>query len=368
MKIASIMKIARYCRTLWANLGHPARMKTGPIHMQLEVTTHCNLQCVMCAHPALIEQPRHLPLEQFKTIFDRIRPLTISLSGLGEPFLHPEMAAMIRYAHERGARTITTSNLTVITPDLAREIVQSGLSLLKGSIDSTDPATYLAIRRRDLHHRVLEGLRHIQRAKQELGSRAPLVRLQFVMQGDNFREIPEVLDLCADHGVDAIYFQPIDLANEAYVDAATVERLIGNMDREAFKAVLEGAARKAEALKVATNLPTLFRDFESVWAKYRLESSPDPASAVCLMPWTSVYVSVDGDVRLCCSFAASQETTIGNLWRTDFMDIWNSPRYREYREAFRAGRRPHRICQNCIAPTLFRLVKSTNFFKYMLPR
>lgn len=361
------MKYLRYARTILYNLRQPLTLASGPIHLQIEVSTFCNLACVMCPHPTMIKNPRHMTLEQFQKVFDILRPLKISLSGLGEPFLNPDMSAIISYASQRGAETITTSNLTVVTPGLAREIVNSGLGLLKGSIDSTNPATYLAVRKRDMHAQVLQALENIRNAKQELGAKNPVVRLQFVMQRSNFREIPDILDLCREYGVDAVNFQPLELATEEYVDEALVSDLVGDMDKDEFRQVLELSAIKAEKSGVATNLSNLFRDFEGVWAKYQLEKCPDPASAVCLMPWTSVYITVDGDVRPCCSFPLTTEATLGNIFTDDFMQLWNNPRYRSLRSSFRKGKRPFKICQNCIAPTLWRLVKSSSkFSKFML--
>lgn len=363
------MNYLRYLPTLFYNLSHPLKLRSGPIHLQIEVSTFCNLACVMCPHPTLIDNPRHMTLEQFRKIIDITNPLKVSLSGLGEPFLNPDMLDMIRYASQRGVATITTSNLTLITPQLARQIVASGLGLLKGSIDSTSAGTYFVIRQRDKHAQVLQSLANLRDAKRELGIAKPAVRLQFVMQQANFREIPEILDLCKKYEVDAVNFQPLELATEEYVDEALVADLVGDMNKDEFRLVLEQAAAKSEESGVATNLVVLFRDFESVWAKYRLEKCPDAPTAVCLMPWTSVYITVDGDVRPCCSFPLTTEATLGNIFSDDFMQIWNSPRYQSLRKAFRQGKRPFKICTNCIAPTLGRLVKaSTKFSKFMLFR
>lgn len=360
------MKYLRYVRALGYNLRHPLKLETGPIHLQIEVSTFCNLACVMCPHPTMIKNPRHMTLAQFRKVFDTLQPLKISLSGLGEPFLNPEMLAIIRYASQNGAATITTSNLTVITPELARGIVQSGLGLLKGSIDSTNSETYLAVRQRDMHAQVLQALENLRNAKRELGATTPAVRLQFVMQRSNFREIPHILDLSREYGVDAVNFQPLELATEEFVDEALVADLVGDMDKDEFRDILELSAAKAKQSGVATNLNSLFRDFEGVWAKYRLRKCPDPPSAICLMPWSSVYITVDGDVRPCCSFPLTTEATLGNIFTDDFMQVWNSPRYQGLRKSFRQGKRPFKICRNCLAPTLSRLVKSSGFAKYMM--
>ena len=360
------MKALRYLSVGMQNIVRPSRAWAGPLHVQVEVTTFCNLDCVMCSHGTLIKHPRHMGLGNFIEICEKLMPYKVSMNGIGEPFLNPEMLPMVEYARDHRIETITTSNLTLLSPELAENIVHSGLGLLKGSIDSVDPQTYLAIRRRDMHDRVLEGLRNVRDAKKRLGSRLPYVRLQFVMQRANYKEIPDVLDLCREYGVDAIYFQPLDLINDNYVTDAMVGELIGDMDPVSFRQVLERAAQKSVHGKVATNLPALFRDFDAVWEKYRMIKAPDPETAVCMMPWTSLYVSVDGDVRLCCVFASSPEENLGNIFEQDFSAIWNGEAYRNYRKRFAKGERPNKLCRNCMAPTLGGMVKSFKHSKYML--
>jgi radical SAM protein with 4Fe4S-binding SPASM domain len=356
----------RYLLVGLQNLFKPERVLAGPLHLQVEVTTYCNLDCVMCSHGKMISQPKHMSLDHFIKVCNRLKPYKISMNGIGEPFLNPDMPSMIEYAHRKGMTTIATSNLTVFPQELADRIVASGLSLLKGSIDSTDPETYLAIRRRDMHHKVLEGLRNIQDAKRRAGSKTPYIRLQFVMQRANFREISQIIGLCDEFGVDAVYFQPIDLSNDNYVTAELIEELIGDMDRDEFKGVLEHAAEISSRHRVVTNLPVLYRDFDAVWEKYRMQNSPDPETAVCMMPWSSLYLSVDGDIRLCCAFASSPEENLGNIFNQQFKSIWNGSRYREYRKYFSSGRRPNKICRNCIAPTLPAILKSLKSSKFMI--
>lgn len=348
------------------NVFHPRKAWAAPLHAQVEVTTHCNLRCAMCSHPTMVEKPQHMTFEEFVRVCQILQPVKVSMSGIGEPFMNPDMTKMIRYATGLGIKTITTSNLTVMSPPLAEEIVASGLGLIKGSIDSANSTTYLAIRGRDLHHKVLESLRNLQEAKNRAGSRLPHVRLQFVMQRANFLEIPDVLDICEEYGVEAVYFQPLDAVNDNYVTSETVENLIGDMDREEFLSALKEAYFKSEHLSVVTNLPQLFRDFNGVWNKYAMENSKDLSLPVCLMPWSSLYVSVEGDVRLCCVFASSPEENLGNLFSEDFPHIWNGRRYQDYRKTFASRKRPNKICQNCLAPTLLGQLKSVRRSKFMI--
>ena len=68
--------------------------KTGNItYAYLETTNYCNLDCSFCNRNEVIGKLKHMPLEQWATLLDKIKhhPLQeAKLMGMGEPFLHPE--------------------------------------------------------------------------------------------------------------------------------------------------------------------------------------------------------------------------------------------------------------------------------------
>ncbi|PLX76426.1 MAG: hypothetical protein C0614_10185, partial [Desulfuromonas sp.] len=339
----------------------PARAWARPAHLQVEVTTHCNLKCVMCSHASLIKTPQHMTLAAFQQICSRVRPCKIALSGIGEPLLNPEFLDMVRYARKQNIATFTTTNLTLISRDKATELVASGLQLIKGSIDSLDPETYRVIRGQDAHCKVVDGLNNLLEARRQAGTRHPYIRLQFVMQQANFPEIPEVVDFCAEGGVDAIYFQPLD----PVFDQPDCEQRLADLPRHQFHATLQQASEKASASNVVTNLPSLLRDFGTVWRKYQVTDQAYRETGSCMMPWTSLYIAVDGGVRLCCAFASSPEMTLGNIFEDDFESIWNGAAYQAYRRQFAKGQRVCTICQTCLAPTLTGQLRSSGLTRLM---
>lgn len=355
-------RLLRYLGAGLQNLLKPARAWVPPLHLQAEVTTYCNLNCVMCSHASLVKTPRHMSLASFQAVCAAVQPLKIALSGIGEPLLNPDLLAMIHHARHQRIATITTTNLTLISRDKADELVASGLQLLKGSIDSLDPTTYQTIRGQNAHHKVVAGLHNLLAARRQAGTRHPYIRLQFVMQQANFREIPGVVEFCAEQGVDAVYFQPLDPAFNQSAD----EKLLTNLPRDEFHAILLQASRKATASHVVTNLPALLRDFDAVWHKYQPSEQTNLLTGPCMMPWTSLYIDVDGGVRLCCAFASNPEMTLGNIFNDDFESIWNGESYQAYRRQFAKGQRTCRTCQNCLAPTLPGQLRSAGLTRLLI--
>lgn len=324
------------------------------IHIQLEPTTSCNLKCRFCPHEEYIKKPKHMTLDNFTRVFTQIKPTKITLSGLGEPFSNPQLPDIIRYAKDHGASINTTSNLTLISDALAAKIVDSGLDLLKISIDAADPATYKSIRHGDYHGRIVKAIKAINARKAEAGVRHPSLRFNFVIQGKNYREMTDLVRLARELGVEAIYFQPLELVG---LDDAAGGEIIGDMKGPELLAELKRAKTAAEGIGLETNLPDLVRGFKAIWKKYTTLGAQADDRKICPLPWFSSYVTVEGDMRPCCSFPTNPEANLGNVIKQDFKEVWNGEKYQDFRKQIKAGKRPYKICQNCIPMTALDMVK-----------
>ena len=91
-----------YLKALNNVVFKPLTMRQLPIHIQLEPTTYCNLDCKACKRIEHIQQANHLNLENFMSILKQIHLQKISFSGEGEPLMHPHLFEMIRQAKEFG--------------------------------------------------------------------------------------------------------------------------------------------------------------------------------------------------------------------------------------------------------------------------
>ncbi|MDA8233932.1 MAG: radical SAM protein [Clostridia bacterium] len=86
-----------------------------PVHAHIEPSTLCNLRCVSCPNIFLPpERKGVMSLDRFREILDKMLFLKdISLLGLGEPLINPDLLNMAREARMRGitARTVTNGML-----------------------------------------------------------------------------------------------------------------------------------------------------------------------------------------------------------------------------------------------------------------
>lgn len=119
--------------------------------VNLELTNHCNLRCTFCPVNTTMQRPKgYMDADLFRRIIDRNEQLDFVLAfQWGEPLLHPQFFELVRYAADRGVRTMITSNGTHLSPENRRKILECGLERVTFSVDG-DHATHEAIRGYDL--------------------------------------------------------------------------------------------------------------------------------------------------------------------------------------------------------------------------
>src|SRR6187200_405178 len=150
-----------------------------PISISFEPTTSCNLRCPECPS-GLREFTRPtgmLKKDFFKETIDAVHKelLYLIFYFQGEPFLNPDFLEMVKYAHDKGIYTATSTNAHYLTDEKARRTVESGLDRLIISIDGTTQEVYKQYRVGGQLEKVLEGARNIVKWKKQLKSKTPFV-------------------------------------------------------------------------------------------------------------------------------------------------------------------------------------------------
>jgi len=142
------------------------------ISLNVETTNHCNLACTFCpVNRGMVREKRYLDPGRFEDLVARTPGLRFVLPfQWGEPLLHPEFDRMVRFAADRGIRTMLTTNGTLLDEDRIGRLLRSGLTRLTISVDG-DAATHAAIRNTDLAA-LEERVRALRRARD--AARSPL--------------------------------------------------------------------------------------------------------------------------------------------------------------------------------------------------
>jgi len=104
-----------------------------PVHMQLSPTNRCNLNCSWCSCSER-DKRIELPYERIKKLFDigeELGTKATTITGGGEPTLHPQISEMIRYADERDIKGGLVSNgllLDRVDTDALRRLTWTRIS------------------------------------------------------------------------------------------------------------------------------------------------------------------------------------------------------------------------------------------------
>lgn len=119
-----------------------------PVCLYIEVTNRCNLRCRTCVqYRGMKEAPRDLSFEEVTWIAGQVPGLKRAvLHGIGEPLLNEELPQIIRSLKDRGVYVLFNSNALLLSPELAEEMVASGLDEFRVSLDAATESTYARVR------------------------------------------------------------------------------------------------------------------------------------------------------------------------------------------------------------------------------
>jgi radical SAM protein with 4Fe4S-binding SPASM domain len=324
-----------------------------PRELQVEVTGACNLRCRMCLvryAPAIGRSDGALPYELFTELVDGLPALTrITLQGLGEPLLAPHLLDMVRYAAARGIAVGFTSNAVLLNRTRARALAEAGLSWLHVSVDGATAGTYEQIRhgtafapRPGQFDRVVRNLRELVALRPPGGS--PQVKLVFVAMRRNIAELPALVRLAADLGVDELRVQNLSHTFSDTDPAGSYAEIRSYAAEESLdgepgivRAVFAEAAAAARATGLALRLPALS------------EPGPgarSPGEPGCTWPWDGGYVTHRGEVQPCCMVMGSDRATLGRIGTHTFARIWHGEEYRRFRARL-LSEDPPEVCVGC---------------------
>jgi radical SAM protein with 4Fe4S-binding SPASM domain len=349
-----------------------------PRRLQVEVTGACNLQCRMCLvryRPKLDRQDAAFPLDRYLALLDALPELEqVTLQGLGEPLLHPDLVAMVRAAKERGIRVGFNTNGTVLTVAKAEALVDAGLDWLHVSVDGATPRTFEHIRDGARFHQVVRNLRRLVAVRERSGRRTPTIQLNTVVMRTNLDELDDLVRLAVDVGVDRMWFQALshDFSDTAAEpcgcagadgggeadgaagdapDPATQTAYVEIRRYTESEAIWADHGQVPEALERARRLAT------ELGLELRLPDDgapPEDGGVVpgaepalpCDWPWSGVYVTHAGKVQPCCMVMGEDRAVLGDLSASSFDQVWNGRDYRDFRAALLSDR-PPAVCRGC---------------------
>lgn len=287
-----------------------------PLFISVEPADFCQLRCPQCP-VGMAARNKGTCIDE-KLVFDTIAALRKSLLHVifyfqGEPLLNPHLAEYVRFAHEAGIYTSTSTNAMLLNSENARKLVESGLDKLIVSVDGATQEVYEQYRKGGKLERALHGIRFVQEWKQRLGSRTPFVEMQFIVFGTNEHQIGEVKRLAKSSGADSLTLKTAQI-----YDFESPNPLHTSLSR---------------------------------YSRYRKQSDgsyvlKNPLKNRCRRVISGAVLNVKGEVLPCC-FDKGSEFSYGSVTDADFMTLWQNKKATDFRKAVYTNRKQFEMCRNC---------------------
>jgi MoaA/NifB/PqqE/SkfB family radical SAM enzyme len=319
-----------------------------PREIQVKVTGACNLACKMCLvryRPKLGRRSGAMCFHTFKAIVDALPDLEkVTLQGLGEPLLAPDLDRMIDYAARRGVRIGFNTNGTFLTRQRSEALVRAGLAWLHVSVDGASAERYESIRDGSDFAVVAGNVRDLVAVKRELDAELPVLSLVFVAMRRNVDELPDLVRLAHEWGVDRVFVQNLSHTFSDTDPAGSYAQIRRFAGREALFSEPERAERAfARARAVADELGVELRLPRLAEPERRAREPGEPG---CHWPFESAYVTHRGLVQPCCMVMGADRAVLGDAAARGFEAVWRDEPYAEFRAQLVDGGPPE-VCQGC---------------------
>jgi len=315
------------------------------------LTDRCNLSCTHCysrSGPERTTEGELTTAEAFSVIDDLAdMGVPLILFTGGEPLMRADIWELATHARSRGLKMALSTNGTLITPDIARRIKESGIEYAGISLDGACAKTHDRFRNSPgAFDQTIRAFSACKEAELRCGVRVTLTK-------ENFRELESLVDLALSLGASRFclyWLVPTGRGNESYA------RL--QLDRDEVIGSLSLLYRKAkETDPAAMEFLTVDapQDCIHLLASMEKDGSEDLADARelleslqggCSAGTRVANIDTRGNVYP-CQFARSPEFLVGNVRNQPFGRIWSDPdnpvlvRFREKQAQFGG------TCSNC---------------------
>ena len=216
----------------------PLRNPPGPVVIW-NLIRRCNLTCKHCySISADTDFKGELSTDEVFGVMDDLKAFGVPvliLSG-GEPLLRPDIFAISRRARDMGFYVGLSTNGTLIDESNIDAIAAMNYDYVGISIDGTQKTHDKFRRKEGAYELSMRGIRLCR-------DRGIKVGLRFTMTQDNARELPDMLQLMDDEGVDKFYLSHLNYAGRGNRNRSS--DVHHNMTRQAMDLLFETALSHA---------------------------------------------------------------------------------------------------------------------------
>ncbi len=168
------------------------------------VTRRCNLHCVHC-YASATDKPYEgeLSTAEALSVIDDLGAfgVPVVLFSGGEPLSRPDLFTLSRHARDLGLRAVLSTNGTMITPQIAREVGEQGFSYVGVSLDGLEDIHDKFRGKKGAFQESLKGIRACREAGVRVGVRFTITKRNQHHLGDvlNLLEEEDIPRFCMYH-------------------------------------------------------------------------------------------------------------------------------------------------------------------------
>lgn len=359
-----------------AEAAGSTRFDAYPSFVTVAGTSRCNIRCEFCinqwdAKPDGSNRP-HMADDHVERIVREVFPYLkkLALSVSGEPLYDPHFQQLLDEARRHGVFVEFTTNAMLVSKPGMLDRILDGVGRVNISMDGATKPTFERLRQGAKFDKVCANVRLLTAGRRARGQTTPEYNLRFILMKDTIDELPLMVDLAKDLGIDHLYTNHVQVFMHALEDQSLVHHKA--RANRAFAAARERAA----ARNMVVVLPPDFDDAEDepiegaqhtsagvpatvaeipgeAWASTGNipRAAPRPAELPpsaymgrCPYLWEQAFFEADGSIFPCCNAGG---VALGHMGQaSDFWSIWTGEPYAAMRASvYTSG--CHDICVNC---------------------
>lgn len=328
-----------------------------PFKVIIIPTNRCNLNCFSCPNSlsrakGIFKKEEEVKDEDWLKLVKEGLEFGVKewyVLGGGEPLLRKNAVVnMIRLIKSYNKNYICEiiTNGTLLTEDVAKELVILGLDKLLVSIDGPNAETHDYLRgAKNAFENISENLKFLKKYKTKFKSEKPVVQINTVLTNKNYDQMPAIIKFAAEHCIKEIALHPMreyDGMNPGAKQVGLTEEQKKLLNRSMSEA--DSLAKKLDIFLNKDMIDeTEHKNEKKTEIRGELENNKF-LSTTCYEPLYSILIDSKGNANYCCPAGDGKEEN--NVFKTSLKDVWYSDYFNNVRKQI-IQNKPTKTCHNC---------------------
>ncbi len=264
-----------------------------PRMVSVWLSNYCFLSCNYCLYSSVHEKTL-INGEKFRVLLKELSDLgieSVEFSGGGESTIHKECFEFAEFIKGLGMKVGLLTNGFHFDLDRIKYF-----DYIRVGLDAKDKKTYSEIKgvKEEVFDKVVYNIKQVIEKRNEDISVVPDVGVKFIINENNYKEMPVFISFVKELGADHINF------------------------RKLF--VKEDLEKNLEVESIFLKVKFLYGDY--VYGSFSFEELENP----CFMAPIHAVITADGSLLNCCYFN-DKEHIIGNVLEKSFKKVWFSSKH-----------------------------------------